>query len=386
MDLYTSHRVRDTNLAYHPDYDYYERDRNACRPSSCNDCAVKPIGPSAIDHYRPTTYRPPTDFKQTYDKPSYNGPDSPYYGYRPDDYRPYDARPPSTYENRPPSSYDGRPPPSYNNRPAPPPSYDNRPSVFEYMDRDDSYGPPSGYRPSSYDLDRYDKPVEIARPGYQEVIIPVNNAAYSPPSNKRPYDKDDRQHRPDDYIRIEDYRYDYKPNRYNDYMNDYRPDYISSYSVTGYRPAPHQSYPPPGPSIYLDRDPPPPAQPPMNGQHKPSGYRPDDNKDMQWGSYGGRYGSSGATNQYSSDYWGLRNNIQRKDDQHFNYFELGGSKYGPSGMDNSIWSYPGSKYNNDDRNWFKDKKSEGAGNMWTRRPGQDGNMMLLPVLDIIWCV
>lgn len=371
MDIYTSHRVRDDSLSYHPDYDYYERDRNACRPSSCSDCAVKPIGPSAIDHYRPTTYRPPTDFKPTYN----NGPDSTYYGHRPDDYRPYDARP--TYENRPPPSYDSRPPPAYDNRPPPsydnrppPPSYDNRPSVFEYMDRDDSYGPPSGYRPSSYDLDRYDKPVEIARPGYQEVIIPVNNPGYSPPTNKRPYDKDDHR-RPDSYIRIEDYRYDYKPNRYNEYMDDYRPDYISSYSVTGYRPAPHQSYPPPGPSIYLDRDPPPPAPPPMIGQHKPSGYLPDDNKDMYSGSYGGRYGSSG-TNQYTSDYWGLKKNIQRKDDQHFNYFELGGSKYGPSGLDNSIWSYPGSKYNNDDRNWFKDKKNEGTGNMWTRRPSQDG--------------
>lgn len=366
MDIYSKQHVRDDNVSYHPDYDYYERDRNACRPTTCRNCALHPVGQSAMDHYRPTTYRPSTDFKPYHEKPHYiSGPDSTRYGYgQQDNSRPYELGP-HIYENRPPPSYENRPPPTYNNRPPPsydirpPSSYDNSPSIYGYMDRDDTHGPIPSYMPSSYDLDRYDKPVDIARPSYQEAVIPVNS---NPTYNNEPYDKGSDRRRPDDFIRIEDYRYDYKPNRYN---NEYRPDYFSSYSVTGYRPAPHRQYPPPGPSIYLDRDPPPLSSSSHNKQPE---YPPQNDI---WGSYGGNYGTT--TNQYTSDYWGLRKNNQRKDNEPFNYFDLGGSKYDPAGMDNSIWNYPGSKYNSDDRNWYKDKANYGIPeNLWTRRPGPDG--------------
>lgn len=66
MDLYSSPRSRDSNLIRHPDYDYYERDRNApssCRKNSCKECAQRPSGfqddrlppPSSVDRYGPSS-------------------------------------------------------------------------------------------------------------------------------------------------------------------------------------------------------------------------------------------------------------------------------------------------------------------------------------------
>lgn len=99
MDLYSSPSRRDEVLLYHPDYDYYERDRNACRPSLCKDCKPyiprpepptkyfpepppssyssddrdhgphsggKPYLPAGPDYTQPTTYRPPIDNYKPY--------------------------------------------------------------------------------------------------------------------------------------------------------------------------------------------------------------------------------------------------------------------------------------------------------------------------------
>lgn len=388
MEWYSSTHNRDENLLYHPEYDYYERDRNTCRPSPCKDCISKPYGPplpppSASDHFRPTTYRPNIDHHY---KPSYadqlppnryrpTGPDSSIDIYRPHS---YDSRP-SIYDGgRPPSSYDSRPP------------YDSKPPDY---DRYDISGPSSGggFRPpTSYggDLDRYDhfKPIEISRPGYQEVILTTADHGYDPHKDSlpNPFNKD-HYNRPD-FIPIEDYRPHFRPSTSGDssYLGPYRPnDHDSSYRPSGggsrpssckdcgSRPPPSLStdhrYPPAyGSSVYLDRD------PPLSNYRKPAtNFIPYSiGEDKSYGSYGGSYGGS-SYSKYSSNYWGLQNDIKRKDGPNFNYFELGGSKqYG----DNSIWNYPGSRYDShDDRNPYQDKMEYGSiGHSWTRRPGQDG--------------
>lgn len=369
MDLYSSSHSRDENLIFHPDYDYYERDRNACRPSNCRDCVEKPNGPTGSDYFRPTTYRPYTP-----DHQSSSGFDTSGYGSAPDRYRPpvtavdkyrppiFDNRPPQEYDSRPPS-YDSRPPPSYDTRPV----YENRPPDYDRYDVDRPFSSPGGsFRPSTYgggsDLDRYDlKPIEVSRPGYQDVIISGGHD-YGPSKDSRPpYYK-----RPD-FIPIEAYRPELRPtNPDNDYHGPYRPEYLQSYGPFGDRdPRPDRF---PSSSGYLDRD-------PIQSHRKPAAYLPI-GAENPWGSYGGTYGGS-SYSKYSSDYWGLKNDIKRIDGHHFNYFELGGSKRGGAPYlptENSIWNYPGSGYNNaPDRHSYRDKLNyNGFSTLWTRRPGQDG--------------
>lgn len=72
LDIYSSPSRRDENLLYHPDYDYYERDRNACRPSFCKDCGNGGIGGKPYlprpDSQPPTTYFPePPPSSYSYD-------------------------------------------------------------------------------------------------------------------------------------------------------------------------------------------------------------------------------------------------------------------------------------------------------------------------------
>jgi hypothetical protein len=103
-----------------------------------------------------------------------------------------------------------------------------------------------------------------------------------------------------------------------------------------------------------------------------------------WGMYGGTYGSSSGGSisfRPQIDYWGLKNEIKRKDGPHFNYFELG------PGEENSVYNryggpMPGhggherpppyghhqshqSHQPNGMMNW---------GQMWTRRPGSEGEL------------
>lgn len=368
MDLYSSPHSRDENLLYHPDYDYYERDRNACRPSSCVDCGVKPYGPSGTgsgsgtsgggDLYRPTTYRPESNYKPYPDQ------HAPPNRYRPPHETALDTYRPSSYDSRP-SIYDGRPS-----------VYDSKPPDY---DRYDLSGPPpgNGFRPSYGSEDRYDvlKPIEISRPGYQEVII-TSDPQFIPSKDYHPNPFKDH-YRPD-FIPIENYRPSHsRPNNPDTYLGPYRPpqyepqypSYLPSDGGGSYRPQPSrpEHYPPSssggGSSIYLDRDPPSYRKPTNNFIPYTIG------QDNSWGSYGGSYGGS-SYSKHSSNYWGLQNDVKRKDGPHFNYFELGGSN-GAHG-DNSIWSYPGSRYEASPDRYPYGMDKASYGNSWTRRPGPDG--------------
>ncbi|XP_037050767.1 uncharacterized protein LOC119084803 [Bradysia coprophila] len=390
MDLYSNGPNRDENLIFHPDYDYYERDRNACRPSNCRDCVEKPSEPVGSDYFRPTTYRPNSNNKpylpDHHSSPPSNidsvGYGSPSDRYNPpitaiDKYRPpiYDNRPPKEYDSRPPS-YDSRPP-TYHSRPHPyegsrPSIYENRPPDYDRYDIESGpFSSPGGsFRPSLYgsdDVDRYDfKPIEVSRPGYQEVIIPANHD-YGPPKDSQPHPYRDHHNRPD-FIPFESYRPEHRPTGPGiDYQGPYRPDFVHSYRPFDDKDRDRPSHPRPDrfpPSGYLDRE-------PISGHRKPGSYLPI-GAENPWGSYGGTYGGS-SYSKYSSDYWGLRNEIKRNDGHHFNYFELGGSKHGPYlPSENAVWNYPGSKYNNADRHSYRDKINyDGLATLWTRRPGQD---------------
>lgn len=107
--------------------------------------------------------------------------------------------------------------------------------------------------------------------------------------------------------------------------------------------------------------------------------------------YGGSYGSNHGSVSYRPqiDYWGLRNEIKRKDGpQSFNYFELGPhednnvyDRYGGSMRPMGPMNYGGGRQfeqhggppvghsgghsggHSDAMNW---------GQMWTRRPGVEG--------------
>lgn len=88
---------------------------------------------------------------------------------------------------------------------------------------------------------------------------------------------------------------------------------------------------------------------------------------------GGSYGGSQHYNQQSVNFWGLGNDYKRTD-ANFNYFNLGnGPKINPD--DNAVLSYPGSKYDQD-KGYEQDKDKNYYGNLWTRRPGQDGNISI----------
>lgn len=123
---------------------------------------------------------------------------------------------------------------------------------------------------------------------------------------------------------------------------------------------------PPRPG-YLDRD-----SPPSNyGSNKPSNFVPyliGQDAQKSWGLYGGTYGqaSTGQT-QYRPqiDYWGLRNDVKRKDGPNFNYFELGAgeemnNKYGPTSYGMSHISHP------------NHVSHTNQNNQWIRRPGSEG--------------
>jgi hypothetical protein len=96
--------------------------------------------------------------------------------------------------------------------------------------------------------------------------------------------------------------------------------------------------------------------------------------------YGGTYGSTGGSIAYRPqvDYWGLRNEIKRKDGpQHFNYFELG-----PSEENNihSQYGRPAQGYGerpslHQAAYGERVQSQQGGmnwGQMWTRRPGVEG--------------
>ncbi|XP_037954207.1 uncharacterized protein LOC119684272 isoform X2 [Teleopsis dalmanni] len=349
MDLYSSPNQRDSNLLRHPDYDYYERDRNApssCRRNLCQDCGkgglssrplyIKPSGwsdkPYREEHYLPS---PPSSSGYD-DSDRYRPPSSTALEH----YRP--SGPP-----RPPISYDHRPAP-----PPPPSGYHS--SSYEFSSHGSSYyehTPPhsSGYGSSGSGIgpiDRYDvirpddyhyRPSRPSRPSRWESIS--SSSGYDSSSKYGPRPGDDHR--------------DYPP---------YRPS--SSHEITG-PSGPSGSYysgPPPRPSShnYLDRDGPP------GSYKKTSKFVPYlIGGDNNWGSYGGSYG--GSYNKYSS-YWGLNEQNRRRDPIDFNYFDLGGSRPRPPHESNSVLHYPGSGYGGDSDS-FRDRHD--YRHQWTRRPGPD---------------
>lgn len=71
IDIYSSPNRRDENLLFHPDYDYYERDRSACRPSFCKDCGSGSGGGGKPYLPRPDS-QPPTKYFPEPPPSSYN--------------------------------------------------------------------------------------------------------------------------------------------------------------------------------------------------------------------------------------------------------------------------------------------------------------------------
>lgn len=372
MDIYSSPDRRDETLHFHPDYDYYERDRSACRPSLCKDCSEigggggggKPYLPdshseSGYNDRKGSTYyhEPPPQPHLTGGKPYLPSSPSNYGGDRPTTYRPIDNFKPY-YESRPPShdsSYSSSPdsfhPPyantaidkyrptqiyeplhSYEHRP-PPPSYTNE-RPYDY-DRYDSSPP---YRPSRppYELDRFDVIKPIDRPSYTEISI----------YNERHPDEDYRPHRrppPSSEYGGPPYSFGYRPKKperippaHNGYLNREREERPQTY----YRK---------------------PAQPPF----VPYMINKENN---DWGSYGGHYGSPNNFH-HPHDLWS-HNNVKPKQED-FNYFSLGNMPKYPA-EDNSVLSYPGSKYGSDKGHQQHDKDKSYYGSLWTRRPGPNG--------------
>lgn len=409
MDLYSSAHNRDSNLIPHPDYDYYERDRSSakCRASPCIDCG------SNAGYLKPTTFRPPPSNNY---KPSYeNDRDR----YRPevtaiDKYRPqnnfYESRPESWDRyggsnyfsaggeqlfNRPPPHYpEPRPPygvnidrygteePDYHkppHRPLSPPSpggyietgdYGYRPHPPPPRPESDYNRPPPSRPDSGYD-----------RPHSRPVL---SGSDYNRPPPSRPESDYNRplpvipiSNKPSDYDRPDP---PYRPSK-----PDLPPQQSSGYGGHHHESLPPQS-PPPRPGLgYLDRDPPPPSYHHKEDYHPTNFHqKPSSNfvpymigQDNTWGAYGGTYGSSSSSVSYRPqiNYWGLQNEIKRKDGPHqFNYFELG------AGEDNSVYNRYGGPMERpmgyDERPHYQEHGgSQGGmnwGQMWTRRPGVEG--------------
>lgn len=366
MDIYSSPNRRDETLLYHPDYDYYERDRNACRPSLCKDCSE--IGGGAEKPYLPDTPHYVSDYNDKKNPSYYNEPlphfsgGKPYLpspsaneGDRPTTYRPidkfkpyYESRPPPSHESTYSSSSDHfrppfvntaidryRPPPNYEPNhsfePRPPPaSYNERPYEFDRYDIASEYRPP---RPS-FELDRYDVIKPIERPSYTEISI------YNEPFNRRPDD-------------------DYRPHR-----GPTNSEYPVPPLSFGYRPRKPERIPQPV-HPYLDRER---EVRPQHFYRKPtqSPFIPYtiNKENNAWGSYGGNYGSPNTQSHHQfQDLW-----KQKPGD--FNYFSLGNMPHPPEA--NSVLSYPGSKYDNDKGYQEYDKDKSYYGSLWTRRPGPNG--------------
>lgn len=343
MDLYSSPDRRDANLLRHPDYDYYERDRNApssCRRNACQDCSKGPISSQPV-----------------YFKPSGGGGGSGGYGDRDRDRDRDQYRPPistAVDHYRGPSgpssgSYEHRPPFSAEFHGSHSSSSSSSSYEFSSHGSGASSGPSSGYfghtPPSSIGgdhpyVDRHDPPhYRPERPDRWETLPSssgYDSSAYRPP-------------RPE-----------------TDRIDKYRPPYRPGPDFSPYRPPSRPSH------NYLDRDGagPPGAPGPYK---KPNKFVPyliggEDN----WGHYGGSYGgSSKHSSSSSSSYWGLSDSQRRKDQQDFNYFQLGG----PHRDSNSVLSYPGSGYEDDYPRRRNDYRQQ-----WTRRPGPDGKDYLFKTL------
>lgn len=409
MDLYSSPHNRDSNLIPHPDYDYYERDRTTanCRASPCIDCGSNP------GYMKPTTYRPPSAggyndrdrFRPEVTAIDKYRPQNNFYETRPDSWDRYGG---SNYFAAGGEQHFSRPVPHYPSDPRPPygsfnidrygtedhgPDY-NKPSPHRPLSPPSSggYGNTGdfGYRPQKPYQERPQPPPRpIPDPGYNRPPSRPESDYNRPPSrpesdyNRPPSRPEPDYNRPPSVIPIK------PPSDYDrpdpPYRPGLKPEYPPQNSVGygGQRPHEPPHSPPPRPGIgYIDRDDPRPPPPqyhpkpdyhPTNFHQKPSsGFVPYlIGQDNAWGMYGGTYGSSSGAVAYRPqlDYWGLQNEIKRKD-QHFNYFELGPNE------ENSVYNRYGGPMGNSggDRHHSQQHQSQSMnwGQMWTRRPGAEG--------------
>lgn len=362
IDLYSSSSQRDSNLLRHPDYDYYERDRNAplsCRRMPCRECSKGGTLSSPPLYLKPSGWndKPPYREEHHYlpSPPSASGYGSEEHRYHPpsstaiDHYHPSGPPPPSSS-----ISYDHRPP-----LPPPPSSSSeyHHSNAFEFSSHGSSYfehTPPSGYGSSgtgSGPIDRYD----YIRPEDQHRYRPGRPDRWESIPSSPGYESVHYRPRPES----DRFRPPYRPG------SDYSPYRPGSHELSG-PSGPPDSYrpgPPPSTHNYLDRDGPPPSSYKSSSKFVP--YLVGQEKD--WGSYGGSYG--GSYNKQSS-YWGLNEYNRRRDPLDFNYFELGGSRPGAQREPNSVLSYPGSSYGGFGSEGFRDRHD--YRHSWTRRPGPDG--------------
>lgn len=343
MDIFSSANRRDENLIFHPDYDYYERDPNTCRPSPCSDCSNGNAGGGNNGNNGGNNGgniggnigggAPSSGGNRPYPDPAAGKEDYPATTYRPNVFVP-----PAYPERRPdPAGYGQTPqdPP-----PRPPPRYDGRPSDYDRYDVPRK--PPPNWMPRppppSNGLDRYEPVRPIERPGFEITI-------YRDTRLPIPYD-DVRPYRPPPYEPSYNSRYEPRPP-----IPDRERD---RQGIVG----PVETPP------YLDRDRGRERENPRDrdlpGYGKPQ--KPFVPYSINQG-YAGGYGSSAPSN----DYWGLKREDRRPIEQGFNYFNLGGSRQ--NAKENSVMSYPGSKYEDRDRNNY--------GNLWTRRPAEDGKLTFI---------
>ncbi|XP_036332571.1 uncharacterized protein LOC118743917 [Rhagoletis pomonella] len=373
IDLYSSSGQRDSNLLRHPDYDYYERDRNAppsCRRSACRECSKGGTLSSPPLYFKPGGWSDKPPYRQEHhylpSPPSASDYGSDEHHYRPpsstaiDHYHPSGPPPPSLSS----VSYDHRPP-----LPPPPSSSEyHHSSSLEFSSHGSSYfehTPPSGYGSSgtgSGPIDRYDliRPEDHHRPEEYHRYRPSRPDRWESIPSSPGYDSAHYRPAPES----DRFRPPYRPGP------DYSPYRPSSHELSGpsgppdsYRAGPPPP-PPPPPSThnYLDRDGPPAGS--YKGSSKFVPYLIGQEKD--WGRYGGSYGGSYSK---QSSYWGLNEYNRRRDPLDFNYFELGGSKRGPAREPNSVLSYPGSSYGGYGADGFRDRHD--YRHSWTRRPGPD---------------
>lgn len=339
MDLYSSTHSRDSNLLNHPDYDYFERDRNnspSCRiPSPCTDCGSKSPPPS-IDYYRP----PPP---QSLPPPSYG----PSFVEPPQNYGPY--------------------------RPVMPASQ--------------SSGGYSSSAAAAWVQNRYDR--------YENTNTAVD--FYRPTGNTYEYPSGQsyRPRPPPPQPQVDRYDYAPRPVPVSQYGEDVRPDYRPPQEPSdfygggggggsgGYRPTlnkPRPSYP----NEDYNHIPRPSGGYGNNIDRGDQGYqsKPPTSNFIPY-LIGQSYGSSGSSssseqhNKYSVDYWGIRGGEDhRKEGNQFNYHELGaGSKYHNVPAENGGWS-SGSRYGQENGYSQENKYNQNVNYsmQWTRRPGPDGNV------------
>ncbi|XP_064543963.1 uncharacterized protein LOC135432287 isoform X1 [Drosophila montana] len=371
MDLYSSANRRDSNMLRHPDYDYYERDRNApssCRRSACQDCSKGPISSNPI-YFKPSSSGSGGGGSSSYPP----GPSSSGGGYGGDRDR---DREHDRDRDRDRDRDHYRPPPPHSSTavdhyrgPSGPPSssYEHRPFSTDYHSSHSSSSASSSYEFSSHGSGSgsgyfgHTPPSSFGDHSRPDYIDRHDYARPEPPS----------RYRPDRWETLPSSSgYDssaYRPPRpETDRIDKYRPSYRPGHDYSPYRPHEPSRPAPPGPPStglahnYLDRDGPGPGHgpgPASVSYKKPNKFVPYlIGAEEQLGNYGG---GNSKHSFYES---------QRRKDQHdFNYFELGSTHHRePPRESNAVLRYPGSSYDQDYPRLRNDYRQQ-----WTRRPGQD---------------